>query len=70
MKKILISITIFVLAFQLSGCLYQSVDSDDIEQAKAFCNEKGASVYKILSHFTGSEYVICTLGKGGSFIKR
>jgi hypothetical protein len=54
----LISTTL--LALSLTGCMYQSVNSNDIEAANKLCASKDAIVIAIQAHATGSEFVLCS----------
>jgi ribosomal protein L27 len=51
---------ILILPFFLSGCFYQSVDSNDIETGKIICRSKGADLVSINSFSIGRETVFCS----------
>ena len=47
-------------ALLLTGCMYQNVDTSDIESAIIICASKGANVVSISSYFVGREEVMCS----------
>lgn len=46
--------------FFLSGCFYQSINSNDIENGTKICENRGSKVQEIQASFSGSETVVCT----------
>ena len=57
MNKILLTL---LLSLSLTGCFYQSVNSNDIETAQAVCLKNQATVVEIRAHIIGSELVVCS----------
>lgn len=49
-----------VVPFFLSGCIYQSVNSNDIESGTKICEIRGSKVQEIQASFVGTENVVCT----------
>ena len=47
-------------ALLLTGCIYQNVDTSDIESAIIICASKGANVVSISSYSFGTEEVTCS----------
>ena len=58
MKKLLISI---VAALSLSGCMWQTVNRIEVEQAITFCNGI-ENLYTIESYAVGNVFVYCKNG--------
>lgn len=44
----------------LSGCVYQSVNTDDIAAATKKCTEENSTIVSIASHAAGLESVTCS----------
>jgi hypothetical protein len=57
MKRILLSL---MLAFSLSGCMWQSINSHEIERARIFCERKGERIEYITESFVGDTKVTCS----------
>lgn len=46
----------------LQGCMYQSVDSNELIRAQAFCESKGSKIANINSYAVGITRVVCLSG--------
>lgn len=55
MKKLIIILSLF-----LTGCFYQTVNSNDIEVATEICAAEKAKIVEITSTFLGVEGVTCS----------
>ncbi len=62
MSKFIIAI---IACVSLSGCMYQSVDQYDLSRAIKVCGS-AENIFRIKSHFLGSENVRCFDTKGGN----
>ena len=60
MNKLCTRILLIWSALLLTGCIYQNVDTSDIESAIIICASKGANVVSISSYSFGSEEVVCS----------
>ena len=56
---------ILASSLMLSGCTYQSVDQYDLSRAIKVCGS-AENIFRIESHFAGSENVRCFDTKGGN----
>lgn len=52
------NIIIVILTAMLSGCIYQTINSDEIVLATWYCKDKGG-VKKMTEHFNGETYFQC-----------
>lgn len=53
-----------LLATQLTGCVYQSVNSHDIQRAQKICEYHKSEIVSIDASALGSEFVNCSGGEG------
>ena len=54
------AITILLASLTLSGCFYQTVNSNDIDSANQICKNQNSTVVDIKATNMGNEYVLCS----------
>jgi hypothetical protein len=55
MKNLILIISLF-----LSGCIFQTVNSNDIETAEKICENTNSKIVNITADCLGFEYVMCS----------
>ena len=60
MNKIATRILLIWSAVLLTGCIYQTVDVDDIKAAVLICAKNNSEVVEVQALFTADEKVLCS----------
>ncbi len=57
-QRLLLPLPLLLLTLTLSGCIYQTINADEIASAEWYCKDKGG-VFEIRERFDANTFITC-----------